>query len=50
MSAHFNVPRWSAESIDQEVAKTLFGSFEILLRIHRPEDVIVRNLTIERGH
>ena len=40
----------SAEPEDQKIAEALFGSRHIVLRIHGPEDVIVRHLLVERGH
>lgn len=50
MAALLDIVLWSAETENQKIAEALFGSRHILLRIHGPEDVIVRHLLVERGH
>jgi hypothetical protein len=39
-----------AESEDEEIAQSLLGALEIVLRIHRAEDTVPGNLPIERPH
>lgn len=50
VAPRFDVAWRSTESPDQEIAQPLLGSGEVVGRIHRPEDVIRRNLTIERRY
>src|SRR5262245_59240594 len=50
MPALLDVARRPAEPADQEVAKPLFGARQILFRIHRPENWIVRDLRVERAN
>src|SRR2546430_6721035 len=49
MAARFDVGLRPTETIDEKAAETLLGGGEIAATIHRPEDVVVRNLFVERG-
>jgi len=49
MAALFDVARRAAETADQKVAEALFGPGQIVCRVHRPQDFVVRNTAIERG-
>lgn len=43
----FDVTRWAAEAENEEVAETLLGSCQVVLRIHWPEDVVRGDLAIK---
>jgi len=46
--ALLDIARGTAETEDQEVAEALFRTGEIVGRVHRAEDFILRYLTVER--
>jgi hypothetical protein len=48
MTALFNVGLRTAETKDEEIAEPLPRSFQILRRVHRPENVVARDLSIKR--
>ena len=48
MAALFDVRRRPAESVNEKIPKPLLGTFEIVGRIHRSEDVVRGHLAIER--
>ena len=50
VTALFNIGGRSAEPINQEVRETLFGSLQILFRIHGTQDVVSGHLAIECGY
>ena len=50
MAALFEIALRSAEPVDQEIAKALFRSFEIVGRIHRPKHIVLRNTAVKGGH
>src|SRR5271170_4595779 len=47
MASLFNVSLGSPEPTDQEISEALLGPWKITRRIHRPQKVILRNLSIE---
>lgn len=49
MAALFEVARHPSETEEQEIAQALLGSGEIVVLVHGPEDVILRNPPVERG-
>ena len=49
MTTLFDVPWRAAEPADQKVAEPLLGTRKIVRRVHRPEDVVVRDTAIERS-
>jgi hypothetical protein len=49
MSSLFNVSLRSAETTDEESPQSVFGSFKIVRRVHRSEDLVGRYLPIKRG-
>ena len=50
MAALLDIALRPAKSIDQKFPQTLFRARQIMPRIHRPEQVVRRNLAIERGY
>lgn len=50
MAALLQVSGGSAESHYQEVAQALLGFGKIASGVHRREDLILRNLAVERAH
>ena len=50
MASLFDVSLGPSEPADQKIPEALFGTWEILRRVHRPQKVILRNLSIEGGH
>ncbi len=50
MTALFDVALGASKAIDQEVAKPLFCALAVVLGIHAPEDVVLRDLAIKCGH
>jgi hypothetical protein len=49
MPALFHVSLRAAKAADQEVLQPLFGSGQVVGGVHRPENVVTRYLSIERG-
>jgi hypothetical protein len=49
MASLFDVSLWPSEPADQEISEALLGTWEICRRVHRPQKVILRNLSIESG-
>jgi hypothetical protein len=49
MASLFDVSLWPSEPADQEISEALLGTWEICRRVHRPQKVILRNLSIEGG-
>jgi len=49
MAPAFDIAQGSPEPADQEVAQALFGAGQIVRGIHRAEDVVGRDLLVERG-
>jgi len=47
MPALFDIDLRASEASDEEIAQTLFRAFEIVRRIHWPQDVISRNLPVK---
>ena len=50
MAALLHVGRRPAEAADQEQAQALFGARQVFLWIHRPENVVLRHLSVEGRH
>jgi len=50
MSSLFDVSLRASEPVDQEIAQALLGARTILLRVHRSENVVLRDLAIKRSH
>jgi hypothetical protein len=50
MSALLHVARGTAEPPNQEVAEALLSAGQIVARVHRPEQVILRHLRVEGPH
>jgi hypothetical protein len=50
MASLFYVARRPSKPVDQEISQALFGTFEILWRVHDLQEVVVGNLAIKRGH
>ncbi len=48
MPALFHVNLRAPETSDQEIPQPLFRAFQIMRRIHRPQDVVGRNLAVKR--
>jgi hypothetical protein len=49
MASLFDVSLGPSEPADQEISEALLGTWEICRRVHRPQKVILRNLSIEGG-
>ena len=49
MAPLFDVGLRPSEPADQEISEALLGTWEICRRVHRPQKVILRNLSIEGG-
>ena len=49
MASLFDVSLRPSEPADQEIAEALLGTGKIRCRVHRPQKVILRNLSIEGG-
>jgi hypothetical protein len=49
MASLFDVSLWPSEPADQEISEALLSTWEICRRVHRPQKVILRNLSIEGG-
>jgi hypothetical protein len=49
MASLFDVRLRPSEPADQEISEALLGTWKILRRVHRPEKVVLRNLSIEGG-
>ena len=49
MASLFDVSLRPSEPADQEISEALLGTWQILRRVHRPQKVILRNLSIEGG-
>lgn len=49
MSALFDVALRSAEAADQEVPQPLAGSVQFLGGVHRPKNLVTRDLLVERS-
>lgn len=49
MATLFNVSLRTSEPEDQEVAQALFRPCAIVLRVHRAQNIIIRNLPIDSG-
>ena len=49
MASLFDVSLRPSEPADQEISEALLGTWKILRRVHRPKNVILRNLSIEGG-
>src|ERR1700675_3179792 len=49
MASLFDVSLRPSEPADQEISEALLGTWKVLRRIHRPQKVILRNLSIEGG-
>jgi hypothetical protein len=50
MASLFDVSLRPPEPTDQEISETLLGTLEILRRVHRPQKVVLRDLSIEGGN
>jgi hypothetical protein len=50
VSALFDVALWASETINQEITKPLLGAFEIMCRIHRPQNIVTVDLPVECRH
>jgi len=48
MAPLFDVARRSAKPADKKIAEALLGGGKVVGRIHRPENVVVRNAAIKR--
>src|SRR5580700_11418903 len=49
MASLFDVSLRPSEPADQEISEALLGTWKIRRRVHRPQKVILRNLSIEGG-
>ena len=49
MASLVNVSLGSSEPTDQEVSEALLGPWKITCRVHGPQKVVLRNLSIKRG-
>jgi hypothetical protein len=49
MASLFDVSLRPSEPADQEISEALLGTWQILRRVHPPQKVILRNLSIEGG-
>ena len=47
MPALLDVALRASEAADEEITKPLLGASQIFPRIHRPQDVVVRYLSVE---
>lgn len=47
MASLFDVSLRPSEPADQEISEALLGTWKILRRVHGPQEVILRNLSIE---
>ena len=50
MPSLFDIVLRTSETVDQETAKALLGACGIFLRIHLPQNVVLRDPAIEGGH
>lgn len=50
VSALENIFLRAAKAVNQEISKAMFGGFSLVLGIHGPQDVIVRDLAIETSN
>ncbi len=48
MAALFDVGLRAAETENQEIAQAPLRSYEIVSRVHGPEDIVGRNLAVKR--
>jgi hypothetical protein len=49
MASLFDVSLRPSEPADQEISEALLGTWKIRRRVHRPQKVILRNLSVEGG-
>ena len=49
MASLFDVSLRPSEPADQEISEAVLGTWKILRRVHRSQNVILRNLSIEGG-
>jgi hypothetical protein len=49
MASLFDVSLRPSEPADEEISEALLGIWKIPRRVHRPQKVILRNLSIEGG-
>src|SRR5271168_1483590 len=47
MSALFDISLRTSKSVDQEISKAVLGGGELTRRIHPPQNVVLRDLTIK---
>ena len=47
MTALLDITLRTAETVDQKIAKTDFRGLTLVLGVHGPEDIVLRDLTIE---
>jgi hypothetical protein len=50
MASLFDVSLRPSEPADQEISEAVLGTWKILRRVHRSQNVILRNLSIEGGN
>ena len=50
MPALLYVAFGAAEPVDQKASKPLLGGSQVPALIHRPQNLVIRNLPIERGY
>src|SRR4051794_355290 len=50
MSTLFDVAMRTSKTIYQEITQPLLGAFEIMCRVHRSQNVVTADLTVERRH
>ena len=50
MTALLDVALRTAEAANQEVAQPLFGTRQVVSGVHRPQDVVARDLAVEGGN
>jgi hypothetical protein len=50
MAPLFNVALRPSKPVNQEIPEALLRTFEVLRRVHRSKELVLRDLPIEGGH
>lgn len=50
MAALLNVAWRASKTENEEIPKPLFRAFQVVRGIHRPQNIVARNLPVERGN
>jgi hypothetical protein len=48
MASAFDVALRASKATDQKVAQPLFGAVKVVFRIHRAQNIVLRNLAVKR--